>query len=93
MGDSPPWKLAAWTYYLGQTLRLVTITLLFTALASIGLVVWKRRWRKEIRLAVIWFGVCYVWYSAICLKEPRYVLLLIPPTVCLGAVGRAGGLQ
>ena len=86
-GDYPPWKLAGWTYYPEHFFRLVTMPLLLAALLALAVGLLRGRARREIRLLLLWFAVCYTWFSIITIKEARYVLLLVPPLVVLGAVG------
>jgi hypothetical protein len=93
LGDYPFWKLTSWTFYLELIPKLVTIPLLFAALGGIIVGIWNNRFREEVIFSVMWLAICYVWFSAFAVKEPRYVLLLIPPIICLGALGITGGLQ
>jgi hypothetical protein len=92
-GDYPPWKVAGWIYYPEHFFRLVTVPLLLAALLALGLGLWRGTARRELRLLLLWFAVCYAWFSIITIKEARYVLLLVPPLVVLGAVGIREGLR
>lgn len=89
-GPYPLWELKSWVYYFQTIPQLVTIPLLIAGAAGIAIGLWKKQWREEVSLALLWLGICYVWFSAISVKEPRYILLLIPPIVCLAAVGITG---
>ncbi len=92
-GEYPAWKLAGWTYYPEHFFRLVTAPLLLAALLAVGLWLGRGTPRREVRLLLLWFAVCYAWFSIITIKEARYVLLLVPPLVVLGAVGIREGLR
>ncbi len=92
-GDYPPWKLAGWTYYPQHFFHLVTLPLLLAALLAVGLWLARGTARREVRLLLVWFAVCYAWFSLITVKEARYVLLLVPPLVVLGAIGLSEGLR
>ncbi len=92
-GDYPPWKIAGWTYYPQHFFHLVTLPLLLAALLAVGLWLGRGTARREVRLLLLWFAVCYAWFSIITIKEARYVLLLVPPLVVLGAVGVREGLR
>jgi hypothetical protein len=93
LGDYPFWKPAAWAFYL-QRLPMLVSTPLLAALA-VAAFVWfsASRFRRELTLYIVWFAVCYAWFSAISVKEPRYALLLVPPSVCLGVAGVTAGVQ
>ena len=86
-GDYPPWRIAGWAYYPEHFFRVVTVPLLLAAALALALWLFRGAARREVRLLVLWFAVCYAWFSLLTIKEPRYVLLLVPPLVALGAVG------
>lgn len=92
-GDYPPWKIAGWTYYPQHFFQLVTLPLLLAALLAVVLWLARGTARHEVRLLLLWFAVCYAWFSLITVKEARYVLLLVPPLVVLGAIGLREGLR
>jgi len=82
-----------WLFYLQSLPELFTHWV--PALAAVGAVsgLWSRRWRREVKLALVWFIVCYVAYSLVAAREPRYVLLLGPPLVLLSVVGLVSGVD
>jgi dolichyl-phosphate-mannose-protein mannosyltransferase len=87
---SEPWR---WLSYLVGLPELFTYWVL--ALAAVGAVagLWSCRWRREVKLALVWFIVCYVAYSSIAARELRYVLLLGPPLVFLSMVALVFGAE
>lgn len=82
-----------WLSYLTELPQLVTNWVL--ALAAVGVIVglWSRRWRREVKLALVWILVCYLGFSYIFVHEPRYVLLLVPPLLLLGMIALAAGFE
>jgi hypothetical protein len=82
-----------WLFYLVSLPELFTHWVL--ALAAVGAVagLWSRRWRREVKLVLVWFIVCYVAYSSVTAREPRYVLQLGPPLVLLSVVGLVSAVE
>jgi hypothetical protein len=91
---SPSWhrlfRSETWEFYPLHFTRLVHPNIGVLALA--GLVIgWKiKRWQKETRLLIIWLIVTYLVFSNIEAREDRYILLVIPPLVCLSMIGLIG---
>ena len=86
-GEYPYWKFMSWAYYLKQTPHMLTYPVVILGLIALLLALVMKRWRREIRLALIWFVVCYAWFSVFSVKEARYVLLLVPPAIILCTLG------
>jgi Dolichyl-phosphate-mannose-protein mannosyltransferase len=82
-----------WLYYFDSLPELFTGWVL--ALAAVGAVagLWSRRWRREVKLVLVWFVVCYVAYSSIAARESRYFLLLGPPLVLLSVIGLVAAIE
>ncbi len=82
-----------WLYYIEALPELLTDWVL--ALAMVGAIagLWSRRWRREVKLVLVWILVCYVWFSYIVAREPRYALLLVPPLVFLSVVALVAGFE
>jgi hypothetical protein len=82
-----------WLYYLRALPELLTDWVL--VLAALGAIVglWSRPWRRETTLALVWLLVCYVGFSSILTREPRYALLLVPPLVFLSVVALVAGFE
>jgi 4-amino-4-deoxy-L-arabinose transferase-like glycosyltransferase len=59
------------------------------ALAAMGIVLgfFGAVERRETKWVLLWSVVCYVFFSLIIAKEPRYALLLSPAAVILTAIG------
>ncbi len=81
------WTLDNWLSYARDFDEILSPHLL--GLAAVGVVagLLGRRWRRETMLLLVWIGVLYVLHTLIEAKEPRYLLLLSTPLVCLGAIG------
>jgi hypothetical protein len=85
----PEWRqicrAALWSYYAyalpGDIVQPALLTLAALGLAA-GLL--SRRWRRETLLLLLWAGVCYVVFSLLKAKEPRYLMLVCIPLICLG---------
>jgi hypothetical protein len=86
-GEYPYWKFASWVYYMKQIPSMLTLPVVILGLIALLLALVMKRWRREISLAVIWFVVCYAWFSVFSVKEARYVLLLVPPVIILCTLG------
>jgi len=102
VNDLPPsWAAAApYLFLAGACLTVLAAAIrargsapLLAAVVALVLCLGRGTARREIRLLLVWFAVCYTWFSLITIKEPRYVLLLVPPLVVLGAVGIREGLR
>ena len=93
LGDYGLWELAGWTHYLRRLPHLVSTPVLICA--TLGLITGLRQkaWRQEAGTATVWFGTCYAWFSAISMKQDRFVILLVPPLVILAAIGLVGTIQ
>jgi hypothetical protein len=85
-------ELRRWMFYLVYLPELFSYWVLGLAVLGAVAGLCSRRWRREVTLALVWFIVCYVAYSAIAAREPRYLLLLAPPLVFLSAVGLVFGV-
>ena len=81
------WNPDRWIYYLAQMRRIVVPITLFLGLLGIVFAIWTKRWRKELKYLFIWSGLCYVLFSSLGAREPRYILLLIPPSIILAVIG------
>ncbi len=87
IGGYPFWSLDAWLFYPARLLSVVTLPVLI--LAAVSILVVAGRWgpnREMLRLVVAAL-IYYAWFSAIAVKEPRYILLLVLPLVGLAVVG------
>jgi hypothetical protein len=80
-------NLGRWTYYLGQLPRVLSTALLGLVPLSIVAGICDRRWRREVKLALVWATVCYAVLSYIVARDTRYALLLAPPVVILAIIG------
>lgn len=80
-------RLDQWTYYLKELPAVLTTPLLGFVLLSIVVGACDRRWRREVKLVIVWGTVCYVALSYMLAKDTRYALLLVPPAVVLSVVG------
>src|SRR4029453_7146472 len=76
-----------WKYYLESLPQLTTPALL--ALAAMGIVLgfFGAVERRETKWVLLWSVVCYVFFSLIIAKAPRYALLLSPAGGILTAIG------
>lgn len=92
IGGYPLWSLDAWLFYPARLLTVVTLPVLVLAAASIVVVARSEQSREMLRL-VLAALIYYVWFSAIAVKEPRYILLLVLPLVGLAVVGVVGACQ
>jgi len=86
-------SFSMWTYYLETIPALFTAPVLVLAMLGAVFGLRHRRWRQEGKLLLIWFFVCYIGFSYLRFREPRYVLLLGPPSVLLSMVGLVSLLQ
>lgn len=86
-GEHPYWNLTSWIYYMKLIPGMLTIPVIILSLISLLLAIFIKTWCRETGLVLIWFGACYVWFSIFSVKEIRYVLLLIPPTIISCTVG------
>jgi hypothetical protein len=82
-----------WLSYLTSFPQLMADWMLALAAAGAILGLWSRRWRREVTLALIWIVVCYIGFSCIYVREPRYILLLVPPLLLLSVVAIAAGCE
>ncbi len=82
----PMWTLAKWTWYFTHLPQLCGIWLLLFAGLGIVLGMRDRNRRPETKRILIWLAVCYVGFSLLPVREDRFVLLLGPPLVFLGAM-------
>jgi hypothetical protein len=82
-----------WLFYLVGLPELFSHWVL--GLGALGVVagLCEHRWRREVRLSLVWLIVCYIAYSLIAARELRYVLLLGPPLVILSMIGLMFGLE
>jgi dolichyl-phosphate-mannose-protein mannosyltransferase len=82
-----------WLFYLGSLPELFTKWVL--TLAAIGAVagLWSPSWRREAKLALVWFLVLYLGFSCVAVREPRYVLLLGPPLIILSMVALVWAIE
>jgi hypothetical protein len=80
-----------WLFYPEQLPAVVTYWVL--ALAGVGTIIGlaSRRWRREVKLALVWILVVYTGFSYIAAREARYVLLLAPPLVLLSVIALVSG--
>ena len=87
----PHWDVlsdpATWSYYLHALPALFSWHLLALALLGALAGLRSRRWHAETRVLVAWCVATYAFFSYVEAKEPRYVLFLAPPIVCLVVVG------
>ena len=86
-GEYPLWHARSWLVYFEHLTRLVSIPVLVLAIAGILMANRASETRREARFALTWFSLSYVWFSLASIKEPRYVLLLVPPVICLAVSG------
>ena len=72
-----------WLRYLDLLPKLLSPHLL--VLAGVGAVAGlvSRRWRHETVVLLLWLAVCYLFFSYVSVKEPRYLLLVTVPVVSL----------
>jgi hypothetical protein len=82
-----------WLSYLTSFPQLMTDWALALAAAGAILGLLSRRWRREVMLALIWIVVCYIGFSCIYVREPRYILLLVPPLILLSVVALTAGFE
>jgi hypothetical protein len=92
-GVYPFWAPAAWAFYLFRLPMLLSAPVLVLLALSALLWVTLPSLRREMAFCGLWFALCYIWFSAISVKETRYALLLVPPSVCLGVSVSVGGLR
>jgi hypothetical protein len=81
------WSASAWGYYLHRLPELVDPYVLALAAVGLGAGLARRRWREDTLLLGTWVAVCYIVFSLMNAKETRYLLLAVPPLLCLGARG------
>ena len=86
---APQYRLVLhnWTYYLKAVKFLFSIPLLVFGGIAIVSGLCDQRWRREVKLQLIWVIVCYVGFSYLLTKEERYILVLGPPLVILCVIG------
>lgn len=90
---TPPdwWKtyfdVDRWLVYAEKIPMLFSLPILGLSALALGVGVWRRPWRREIRLMLVWVLVCYVGLSYLEAKEARYALVLTGPMVMLGVIG------
>jgi len=79
-------RLSSWTFYprlLGPTFgQGVVIAAAAGAVAGVAV----RRWRREAATLLIWIAVTYLVLTYLKAKDPRYVMPLAMPLICLGAI-------
>jgi len=93
MGGRPFWQLSSWFYYPEALPRMVSVLVLALAVLAVILAYTQKRWRHELGIGFLWLTICYVWFSFISVKEPRYALLLVPGCLLLAANGTAALLE
>lgn len=83
----PLWDPPRWTYYAESLPELFTPVLL--VLAALGIVIGlvSAADRLETKRTAIWIVVCYLAFSTIVAREPRYILPLGPPAIILTVIG------
>lgn len=77
-------SIAGWTWYLRQLPKQLSWPVVFLAGAFGGSVIAVRRWRlpwKDSAFLCAWFGLGYIFFSSIDLKEARHSILILFPVV------------
>ena len=78
-------RASMWNYYaLELPCDIVQPTLLMLAALGMAAGLVSHRWRRETILLLLWAGVCYAVFSLLKAKEPRYLMLVCVPLICLG---------
>lgn len=80
--------LAGWLWYAKQIPQQMGWAATALVLAAGAYWLWLRRvaFSAEVLLWVAWFGVGYVFFSAIDLKEARHSVFILPPLVFIGVL-------
>jgi hypothetical protein len=78
--------ISSWEFYAVNSPEILQPTTLLLAAAGAAAGLASRRWRRETAVLLAWAGACYVVFSLIEVKEPRYILLVSVPIVCLAAL-------
>jgi hypothetical protein len=85
------WALQTWVYYPAHLTEIVSLPLLGLAAAGAIAAVRSAAGRRELGVYALWLGACYVWFTLVTagFTEARYVLLVVPAVLALGALGVA----
>jgi hypothetical protein len=92
IGGYPLWTPDAWLFYPARLLSVVTLPVLVLAATAL-LVARSSGLGREVRRLGLAALIYYVWFSAIAVKEPRYILLLVLPVIGLAVLGTFGACQ
>jgi hypothetical protein len=90
------WSIKNWTLYPRRLSEIVNLSVVALAGCGVAAGLLSRRWRRETLLLLLWLAVCQGVFSLLPVKETRYLLLVCPVFVCLGAlalVAVAGWLE
>jgi hypothetical protein len=87
VSNRPVWTPGRWTYYFHALPELFTPLLLGLATLGVVLGLFSAGQRQETKRVLIWVVVCYLVFSFVVAKEPRYALPLGPPAIILAAIG------
>jgi len=78
-----------WLYYAYNLPRVVNASIVAFAIAGVLFGILDRRYRRDVMLLTIWFGMGYLALSSLMARDPRYLLPVIPPLIGLTVIGLA----
>jgi hypothetical protein len=79
-------KPETWTYYWSVLRELISLTPFLVGLGGLAAALLTPRWRKEGAFLSSWIAVVIVGYSSLPARDPRYVLVNIPPVLLAAAI-------
>lgn len=76
-----------WRFYALALPEILNPSILFLAVCALPAALIEPRWRREVRLLMIWVAIVYCGLTYLWPREARYALLLAPALVLLATIG------
>jgi hypothetical protein len=84
------WTPKILLYYPQHITEVASHILLFLAAVGVVFALGKPEWSLDLKLLLLWIGICYVAFSFISFTSGRYAMLALAPLVILSVMGLAG---